>query len=94
MKLAFPTIGTAKVAPYLVETVIHRVVKIDGKLEMSKDAFIFGISSVPEWVALIGEIFTKSKQIAAYFNVQNKFKVVGEGRNMLLQFGSGQGSSA
>lgn len=90
----FPALDRTRTEPYLAQTVLQRMIKLQGRLRFSSDAFIFGVADMNEWKLLLNEIFMKANVICKFFEVPNRFKLVNDGRYIALQYGNGEGNVA
>lgn len=85
----FPEFKTVKegFVPIL-ENMLQRIVS-DSSLSfrMNIEGVVLELTSSDSWTMFCEELLIKSREIALYFKVDNKFKLEGSGNNTVIRYG-------
>lgn len=83
----FPDImGVKKELKSILTSIIQNMVKTRGELKYTESSYSLGIDTVADWNDFLKDIYLKSSTICEIMGIENDFKIVGEGKNMMLVY--------
>jgi hypothetical protein len=82
-----PKLRSAKVAQELIESVLQHVANTKGTLRLAPDGQMFGFEYVKEWQDFCIELLQISPALSAHFGIQNKWKLEGRGKDLIIKYG-------
>jgi len=81
-----PILGVKKNFAEILMGLLDHVIKSKGVLRYNECSYTLGIENTHKWIEFLQDLYLKSDTICGLLDVSNKFKIVGNGKEMMLAY--------